>query len=390
MKLSPEFIKGMKAIPTNEYIQLLRQTNRPHFATRWAIKNEIRPVDIYCYLIARYGSPNGIQNFLRGDHSSNLIHWEWVLQSEDRTILIQGQNFRTEIFISGDFIDVSEKETTINQLKEHFAEYGSKMGSIRKKLEHWIEFVNPYQRIRRSISQLMNDIEQLNLKGKKDSIKEISICPETSTKHLNEIAERYNRAIGLSFGVRSMLPVLAESFVNLLLYILMKPELKSNERLRDNIFRQPIDIRISSFSNNCNGFKKHIDYKSEPCRKYHKLVNERNDLLHGNVVVDKLKFNDLYFSGNIPIFKGYSTMWERSYGVSLRAVGFDTINDKLETVNNLIEYLLSCINDDLQDQVRFIAEKYDIGERTDTGRLGVLFDEHLVDFAIEGKYDLDR
>ncbi|MHC4773017.1 MAG: hypothetical protein ACYS8S_05465, partial [Planctomycetota bacterium] len=107
MKLSPEFIKGMKAIPTNEYIQLLRQTNRPHFATRWAIKNEIRPVDIYCYLIARYGSPNGIQNFLRGDHSSNLIHWEWVLQSEDRTILIQGQNFRTEIFISGDFIDVS-------------------------------------------------------------------------------------------------------------------------------------------------------------------------------------------------------------------------------------------------------------------------------------------
>jgi hypothetical protein len=83
-------------------------------------------------------------------------------------------------------------------------------------------------------------------------------------------------------------------------------------------------------------------------------------------------------------------MWERSYGVSLRAVGFDTINDKLETVNNLIEYLLSCINDDLQYQVRFIAEKSDIGERTDTGRLGVLFDEHLVDFAIEGKYDLDR
>ncbi|MDE2177969.1 MAG: hypothetical protein KGJ50_06655, partial [Xanthomonadaceae bacterium] len=38
----------------------------------WEIGNELLPVDIYCYLHAKYGTPNGLQNFLRSDDSDNL------------------------------------------------------------------------------------------------------------------------------------------------------------------------------------------------------------------------------------------------------------------------------------------------------------------------------
>lgn len=37
--------------------------------------------------------------------------------------------------------------------------------------------------------------------------------------------------------MRSMLPVMAEAFVNLLMYLLMKPTLKKDDRLRENIIR---------------------------------------------------------------------------------------------------------------------------------------------------------
>lgn len=32
-----------------------------------AVRSRLRPVDIYCYLKARFGEPNGFQSFLRKD-----------------------------------------------------------------------------------------------------------------------------------------------------------------------------------------------------------------------------------------------------------------------------------------------------------------------------------
>ena len=118
-----------------------------------------------------------------------------------------------------------------------------------------------------------------------------------------EQATKYSRALGFSFGVRSMLPVMAEAFVNLILYNLMKPELAKDQRLKDSIIRMPIDVRIKPLSNNCHGFKQQVDYSMQACKDYHSLVNDRNDLLHGNIVIGKLKFNDLYFLERFRYFK---------------------------------------------------------------------------------------
>src|SRR6185437_11537478 len=197
----------------------------------------------------------------------------------------------------------------------------------------------------------------------------------------NAKAALYSRAFGLAFGVRSMLPVMAEAFVNLMLCILMKPELRSDERLRENAVRQQIDIRIRSLSHNCLGFERPIDYTSEPCRRFHTLMNERNDLLHGNLVVDKLRFNELYFFGKVPVFIQYSSMWDRSMGVAHRAVGMESIKDELNVVDGLIEYLLSCLRDDIKEDIRGITNRFDLGFSLDDGRFGVLFANWLVDFV---------
>ena len=98
MSLDSDFVGALKAVHPLDLMEQLKSEDRTHFGTHWKIRNEVKPVDLYCYLYARFGPPNGIQNFLRGDHSENLIHWEWTLQSQDRLLLIQGQNFRTEIW----------------------------------------------------------------------------------------------------------------------------------------------------------------------------------------------------------------------------------------------------------------------------------------------------
>jgi hypothetical protein len=384
MALPSDFLQQLQFVPLKEIAELFQRSNRPTLATRWVLKNEIRPVDLYCYFGARFGQPNGIQNILRGDHSDNLIHWEWFLRWGEGYLTIQGTNFRTEVWLSSTSVTETDRDSFIEQLKADFPNHAKGMGQVRKALEHWIEFVNPYRRLRRSVESLMTELTSLGLDTSRDSLPDFAdqADPMASQDIWKNQADKYSRAIGLSFGIRSMLPVMGEAFVNLMMYVLLKPDLRKDERLRDNAIRQPIDIRVRSLSHNCRGFKVSPDYSSEACKQYHSLVNERNDLLHGNIVVDKLKFNELYFFGRVPVFIRYSSMWERSLGDSHRAVGMEKVAGEIKVIDDLVEYLLSCLEDNFQKEFRVLATKFSLGLCLDDGRLGILFSDHLADFAI--------
>ena len=380
------FLESLQFIHPKDIVELLNRDDRPKRGIRWVFKNELRPVGLYCYLGARFGQPNRIQNFLRKDDSDNLVHWEWFLRVGEGFVAIQGLNFRTEVWLAGvQGVQEDDDSKFVDLVKQSFAGHGKAMGNVRKSLEHWVEFVKPYQQLRRTVSGLMDELADLNLNSETDGIADIA--NHHSVDDLNEIqaswsekASRYSRAFGLAFGLRSMLPVMAEAFVNLLLYILMKRELRGDERLRENDIRQQIDIRIRSLSHNCVGFQKHVDYTSEPCR-FHTLVNERNDLLHGNVVVDKLRFNELFFSKKVPVFIEYLSMWDRSIGVAQRAVGMASVKEEMDVVYGLVECLLSCLHGNVREAVRSLADKFNLGHCLDDGRLGILFPNWLIDFA---------
>jgi hypothetical protein len=180
--------------------------------------------------------------------------------------------------------------------------------------------------------------------------------------------------------------VMAEAYVNLMIYILMRPEIRGDDRLRENVFRQPIDVRVKSLSINCEGFERTPDYTTDVCKQYHSLVNERNDLLHGNGAIEKLRFNEVYFAGTVPIFREYRTMWQRSLGMMVDAVGLPTVQSELTTVNNLIEYLESCLDQNHSEKVKAFTGSYELGLNKDTRRIGLLFPPWLVDFrAVTGK-----
>lgn len=386
VKLSQDFVDQFQTFTLPDVFKLFNGPSKPHFTVKWTLKNEIAPSDLYCYLSARFGSPNGMLTMMKEDDSDQLFHWDWVLKSGETYVMIQGMSYRTEVHIATDqILTEHDRLEFIQHIKSNFASVGKEMSVVRTNLENWLEFVNPYQRIRRTIYRLKGDLDELKIDSEPDQIKDMSDYDSVEEYSAAWEAQsvRYSRAFGLCFGIRSMLPIMAESYVNLLLYILMKPELKSDERLRESKFRQQIDVRIKSLSFDCNGFSNAIDYSHQSCKNYHSLVNERNDLLHGNVVIDKLKFNDIYFDGNTPIFKRYLTMWERAFVVEQNAVGLDKVNSELSIVEDLITYLNSCLDEKIRDSVLKMVAKYDLGIRTDNGGLGILFPDRLVDVVMK-------
>lgn len=347
------------------------------------VKDEIKPIDIYCYLYSKYGKPNGLQNLARSDDSDNLIHWEWAFAWEHGLVLIQGHNFRTEVHFRGPaIIDDIDRSRFINDVKGDFKNFGKQMSERRKELEKWMQFFNPFYRISSSVDQHFHRLEELNIDLENDRISQ----PETKGEwdeypsKMMEAIEKYSFATGLAYGLRSMLPVMGESFVNFILFILCKPEIKSNKRVFDSIIRQPIDLRVQLLHLHCNGFAKPIDYKSSQCSSFHSIMNHRNIILHGNVNLDEQVFGDVYFDGTVPIFDSYKDFWERSIDVSLFSVKFESIYDDKKSIDLFIDYVLGCLKPEVKDAVEFMLKSSQLGYNEKNLKSGVLFANWIPDF----------
>jgi len=386
MALSSDFLATLECLQPEQILAFLQIKERP---TAWrseclTIINEIKPVDLYCYLTARFGPPNGLQNWLRNDHSDNLIHWNWSLRYGPVFVDIQGGNYRTDVWFIGPVkLEPDDRADFIRHVKADFAAFGAHIAKCRKALEPWIEFVNPYQRLRRSITKLTEELKALHL----DQLSELPNVldqedRESAQKGWEDTANKCSQGFGLCFGIRSMLPIMAEAFVNLILFTLMRPEIRADSRLKDDAFKRHIDVRVKSLSMTCIGFKQPIDYSNEVCGRYHSVVNERNDLLHGNVDPKKLQFNEVYFDGTVPVFKEYRSMWQRSFGVERQAVGLDKVFEELATIDAFIGYVLSCLDDKIRPKIEYMLGRLELGLNTREDRVGVLFSERLVDSKV--------
>lgn len=381
MTLPSNFIESLQYLHPEQILEIIDTVDRSKKSQCWSFTNEVKPVDLFCYLESRFGPPNGLQNLLRNNTSDNLVHWNWSFGYREGLIDINGTNYRTDVWLIGPLeFSSDDRENFIKIIKAEFAVFGTKMKNCRNSLEHWIEFVNPYQRIRRSVLQLSEELRSLEL----DKIDELPNLlqekdREAASREWEEAGRKFNRGFGLCFGIRSMLPIMAEAYINLILYMLMRPEIKSDTRLKENAFKQPIDVRVKSLSLNCIGFKHPIDYSNTVCGRYHSVVNERNDLLHGNINIDKLSFNEIYFQGTVPIFKQYRSMWQRSHGVESKSVGLDKVEEELNIIDDFTKYVLSCIDDKLRPNIEYVLSRLKLGFNSRENRLGVLFSERLVD-----------
>lgn len=375
-----------QAIAPKCIIEIMQGGLLPKNGGTWLIVNEIKPADLYLYLYARFGSPNGLHNLLRKDDSDNLIHWDWTLACNEGMIHILGLNLRTEIHLIGNWnLELCDKEQFISYIKQDLHNYGEKMSVIRKEiLQDWDMFINPYKQIKEAINQLKTDLDSLDLDPENEAISNPKNADsfKTFADDFSKMMIKYNRGVGYSMALKIMIPILAESFINFLIFVLCRPDIKNNDRLFDAFVRSNIDVRVQSLHINCIGFTQPVDWKHEACQNYNSIVNGRNDLLHGNIALNKLKFSEIFFNEKVPVFKKYETMWQQSIGVSINASGLKDVNDELLTVSTFIDYIYSCLDNKIKEQVQFMSEKRDLGLNKKNGMLGILLPDHLADFGV--------
>ena len=382
MKTLIDTISTWKPIDPQERIEQLQNKETRRHPARFILGEELSPLDLYAYLKTRFGPPNGFQMALRTPTSDNLIHWHYTIKASASAVLdIWQANLTTEIIVEG----VSPPSHTdwdqlISAIKADFSTHGAGMSRVRNKLESWHLFVNPYKRLRNVLSLCHDELKSLNV----DCV-DVPRTPETphELRELHETIvrekERFAKALTLGVTIRMLAPVLGEAFVNFLIFLLAKVDIKTDQRLYQDVIRRDIDVRVKSMHLNCNGFSKPVDTNTETFGTFRTLMNNRNDFLHGNVDPTKLKYDTVYFDyRTVPIFERRASFGELAFSHRLIHVEPDRAFEDLDAVSKFIDLVLESLEPQYRELVEAFMRTTSPGWRPKDGKVGILFPEQVI------------
>lgn len=370
-------------IVVNEFQQKTSIIKRDKDYTLWVDINNIKPVDLYCYLQARFGRPNGMQSLFREYDSSNLIHWDYTFDYEGYRITIMCMTYRIEIHKSIDFQDQKHaKDEFIKDLKDDFRNYGKKISTFRTRVETWHLFINPFKRIKTAIDS--NFVELDNLKLYEIKHPELNKFHKRTKEEMAVAGEKFSKANTLGINLSLTLPIYAEAFINFLIFTLAKVNEYENKKDYESFIRSPINERMKNLHLKCKSFYCPVDYNNnEACKEFQSIMNIRNEMLHGNVNPNTNHFDTVYFDDRTPLFAKFTNLAFDSYLASQTGIEYRTLLKRYESIQNFISYVLSCLELNAAKVIKDMLDEPYPGWNPKTKRLGKLFSDKAIDFQID-------
>jgi hypothetical protein len=324
---------------------------------------------------------------VRNSGTDNIIQWGYSLCSSGHHFKIHGTSRRVEFF---ERLTESDWRQLVDAIKRDFSLYGSAMSEIRRSLTRWSLFINPFRRIQKTIHNLGDALQRYRHIREPES-RSIFLTPADAAAHGQEmtvwiIATQASATLGTC--IRMLAPVMAEAFVNFVLFVLGRADVRRDERLFESLLRQPIDVRVRSFHLYCDGFVRPIDCDAEPFANFHSLMNQRNDLLHGNVDPHSLRFDDMWLDQyigdqTIPLFRDDRSMTARFCANALKFVEPESAFSDIHVVSRFIEHVVSHLSEDASAKfVRRLEQDY-LGWNPTTGELSeALFSDEIVEGSV--------
>lgn len=383
MKNFTEIIKKIKAPSIKDNIELIKSSKaKKDDVEIYKISKEIDSYNLYLYLFTRFGKPNGLLSLFRKEDSDQMFHWHYTFEYNDSIIQIMCTTYRIEVSMPTNL--VSSKDECISFLKQLIKDiqnYKVEVTKTRKIIENWEMIVNPFAKIQKQINIFIDEIE--NLVSEIPDFKHSHIYDiELSLEEFSKWAQLTEELSAKSYALKCLVPVYIETFLNFTIQILAKQEIKDDREKFEEYIREQIHIKIQKLHRKCIGFIFPIDWEHDICKSIHTIFNKRNDLLHGNFNIKSLKYGEVGFIKNMPLFKKFSSFQEDILNLSLATENSNIAIKEIEDAQLFMMYILINLDTSTRKQLKRMLESYTLGWNKSTKRFGILFNNNSVDFKV--------
>jgi hypothetical protein len=357
-----------------EFVKRDRRAAGSRRASALIFRSKLKPLDVYTYLKARFGEPRGFQTFLKADDSDNFIHWDYHIKaSNNEDVYILGTDREVHVLLS-ERLKRSDWPSFVNALKQDFARHGREKSDVLRSLEKWVIFPNKFA----SIADVCADLHD-TLSAEAHGY--TPFVPSRRTKKgiaadrrkLEALGERAARIHSASIQLSLLTPVMAEAFINMIVWITCKPSIRNNQRQFDAFIRSDIDNKLFDLVHKCQGFERGIDPSSSTYANFKRVMDRRNSSIHGNISPPTEHIEVVYFDRKTPLYEETGDHISRFFD-SLEKVHRParTLEDYEHTLLFLAE-VVDCLSAPLQEGVWAILRSpypgYDLGRQI----CGVLF-----------------
>ncbi len=371
-------VKHWRAVARQDAIAQIRREQRYAITSQRLHAGEVSPISLYCYLKTRFGKPNGEVMALRSKGSDNLLQWHYKLASNAFVLDVLGTNAGLQFIAHGTAPVAADAWLQMfRELEAEFAAMGANMGAARRGLEKWVLFVNPFQRLEHAVATLETELKALDTTPPIWPPGPSEAEAAEYLESLRNYSEASIRATTTGFCLCLLAPIYAESFVNFVLYFFPKGAMTDSDEKYREVVRLPVRERVLSLPSNSQGFAAPLDDDAVEYREFLRLMNGRNDLVHGNCDPARLKVGDLFFDGTIPLWQHDGSTIVRLLQQSMKHVAKDDALKDVESVRAFIRWVLRSMEPRWSDQLRQLMVSKHLGVRGDTGRVGILLPNNV-------------
>lgn len=347
------------------------------------LMDEVSPADLFCYLGARFGHPMGLFSNVPRERFQGAICWHYLLFLPEGPVDVVSLNFRTEVYLpacyvcsAGDFADL---------IKADRPRHAAAIAAVEAKATKWVSFLNPYAQLVESSQLLLARAKSLAATLQADMAAPHTV--EEAASFVQAFNDHYPLALelaGLCLSIRMMCPVMIEAFLNLTLYALAKPDLRSASGGLLALTRQPLVKKVQGLDQTCDYFLRPVDWAAPVCQAVDELRRRRNEILHGNIDPVGQKYETVWLWEQAPLFTRVLGPYERALGSKLSAHPLVEVEKDFQLVEAFEEHVLSCIQPTAAAEMRNILGSIDLAYDQNRDKLGILFANAHHDIRLDG------
>jgi hypothetical protein len=226
------------------------------------IRSQIRPVDAYAYLRARFGQPNGFQNFLRKDDSDNLIHWDFNLKADDVDVYLSGTSRTIHVHLSEKLTDEQWKEFIL-AFKADFRRIGREKTAMMRSFEKYFVFQNKFKSLADECALMHEKI--IDAPAQEFKLPTGNLDDDAMKAVEEDLRAHGVRATSLfssCLKLRLMMPIMAEAYINMVVITFCNDTIRNDRVQYEAFVRAKIPERIDLLTQHCSGFARKIDTRS--------------------------------------------------------------------------------------------------------------------------------
>lgn len=335
-------------------------------------------VRLFALLLWRFKRPNGFLTFLGtpGGSPDGPIKWDFLFSvGELRIQVIRGVN-GLELWWWGREVSA---ENVIAFFDYNLSKYSAEVAKCIDTLETYTLLLNPCVRHRKLANVAHEELTKINPQEPTFATN-ILVNPEQHRLQIDEFRKYFediDREALYSMLLATESAFFAESYLNLMLAVLMKDEIRASKNLFDETVRRKWKSKVERLHLDCN-FVKAADLGDATIRDAKKMFDLRNRIAHSYPDREKLQVGTMWFFQSFPVLPRAVPSYKFEVQVNNQLPSKQDALAAEASASALVDFLHGLIEEEFGDSFTMLANANPLGFNESKRMYGIPYGESAI------------